>query len=87
MIPLDHEDQGLEFVWEAFVDHTRDEEDLLWLRVRWWGYSEAEDTWEPAGKFDGRKVGQYCRRVGTRPPPTDQEVLATWGTRVPGSLE
>lgn len=87
VIPLDHEDQGLEFVWEAFVDHTRDEEDLLWLRVRWWGYSEAEDTWEPAGKFDGRKVGQYCRRVGTRPPPTDQEVLATWGTRVPGSLE
>jgi len=36
---------GSEFVFERFVDHTWDEEGVLWLLVRWFGYGQEDDTW------------------------------------------
>lgn len=78
LVPLDGEEQGLEVVWEKFVDNCRDKEDQLWGKVRLWGYSPAEDTWETSEKLESRKLLQYCRRVGTRPPPSEAQALAIW---------
>lgn len=78
-VPMDHQESGQEFVWERFVDYDRDPDGQLWLLVRWWGYTEEEDTWEPAEAFDERKVAEYCRRVNVRPPPTRAEAYALWG--------
>lgn len=57
------------------MGHDRDENGDLWLRVRWWGYNETEDTWEPAYKFDRTKVTQYCHRVGTQPPMLEEVAM------------
>ena len=76
VVPLDHDDTGLSFVWERFVGHDRDQDGNLWLLVRWWGYTSEEDTWEPWHKFDRAKVTQYCLRVGTEPPMQEEQALA-----------
>lgn len=75
VVPYDHADTGYSFVWERFVGHDRDENGDLWLRVRWWGYNETEDRWEPAYKFDRTKVTQYCHRVGTQPPMLEEVAM------------
>lgn len=51
VVPLDNEENGLEFVWETFVDICRDMEDLLWDKARLSGYSPEEDIWEPSEKL------------------------------------
>lgn len=76
VVPMDYEDSGTPFVWERFVGHDRDSDGNLWLLVRWWGYAESEDTWEPCHKFDRAKVVQYCERVGTEPPLREEETVA-----------
>lgn len=58
VVPVDREDTGEEYVWERFVDHDKGDDGRLWLLTRWWGYSPAEDTWEPWTKFDRAKVDQ-----------------------------
>lgn len=84
VVPLDHEELSLEFFWEAFVDNSRDEEDLLYVKVRWWGYSPEEDTWKSSETLDSRTLSQYCRRVATRQPPSDAEAAGIWGAPPPG---
>jgi len=37
---------GCEVVFERFVDHTWDDEGVLWLLVRWFGYGPNDDTWQ-----------------------------------------
>lgn len=76
VVPSDHEDIGVSFVWERFVGHDRDQDGELWVLVRWWGYDASEDTWEPAHKFDRAKVIQYCQRVGTEPPMLEEVSIA-----------
>lgn len=76
VVPSDHEDIGVSFVWERFVGHDRDQDGELWVLVRWWGYDAFEDTWEPAHKFDRAKVIQYCQRVGTEPPMLEEVSIA-----------
>ena len=39
-------------------------------RVRWYGYSAEEDTWEPIHHLPRNKVLQYCRSKGL-PIPED----------------
>lgn len=44
VVSLDHEERGLEFVWETLVHKCRDEEDMLCVKVRSWGYSPEGDS-------------------------------------------
>lgn len=46
------------------VDHRVDEDENLEFRIRWKGYSAADDTWEPLGNLDGceHEVQRYCVR-------------------------
>lgn len=76
VVPLDHEDSGLAFVWERFVGHDVDEDGKLWLLIRWCGYAVEEDTWEPRHKLDRAKVIQHCQRVGTEPRMLDEQAIA-----------
>jgi len=55
---------GSEFVFERFVDHTWDEEGVLWLLVRWFGYEPEDDTWQHSGRPPVAAVYRYCRREG-----------------------
>lgn len=47
IVPLDHEDTGVQFVWEHFVGWDRDTDGELWLLVRWWGYAPHEEYLKP----------------------------------------
>jgi len=42
---------GSEFAFEMFVDHTWDEEGVLWFLVRWFGYGPDDDAWQPSGRL------------------------------------
>jgi len=51
-----------EFVFERFVDHTLDEEGVLWLLFRWLGYEAEDNTWQHLGRLQFAAVYRYCRR-------------------------
>jgi hypothetical protein len=52
-----------EFVIDRFVSHARADDDSEWLiRVRWAGFSAADDSWEPARELPAELVGRYERR-------------------------
>jgi hypothetical protein len=52
-----------EFVIDRFVSHARAEDDSEWLiRVRWAGFSAADDSWERARELPTELVGRYERR-------------------------
>jgi len=66
VVPEGHQDSGKEPVWRVFVGHEVAEDGKLLLWTRWWGYETEEVIWEPAHRFDGRKVDEYLQRVGLR---------------------
>jgi len=63
---------GSEFVFEWFVDHTWEEERVLWLLVRWFGYGLEDDTWKHLGRLPVAAVYRYCSRKGLLPQDPDQ---------------
>jgi len=63
---------GPEFVFERFVDHTWDEEGVLWLLVRSYGYGPDDDTWQHSGRLPVAAVYRYCRRKGLIPQDLDK---------------
>lgn len=64
---------GTEFVLEKFVGHEVDSNGNLWLLVRWWGYADEKDTWEPWHKFDRGKVVLSCQRHHLPPPLMEEQ--------------
>ena len=42
-------------------------------RVRWYGYSPSDDTWEPVKHFPRNKLVSYCHRKGVDLPPNIDE--------------
>lgn len=59
-----NETEEPEYVFERIVG-LRKADDGTWLyRVRWYGYSRDDDTWEPAHHLPGNVVRRYHRRVG-----------------------
>jgi len=63
---------GSEFVFERFVDHTWDEEGVLWLLVRWFGYGPEDDTWQHSGRLPVASMYRYCLRKGLLPQDPDK---------------
>jgi len=61
-----------EFVFERIVDHTWDEEGVLWLLVRWFGYGPDDNTWQHSGRLQVAAVYRYCRRKGLLPQDPDK---------------
>lgn len=52
-------------VLDAIVSYNR-KEDLF--KVRWHGYSAADDTWEPPGHLPFNAMASYFRRLKKRNP-------------------
>jgi Chromo (CHRromatin Organisation MOdifier) domain/Integrase zinc binding domain/Integrase core domain len=50
-----------EYVVERIVDVDRDDKGHVVYRVRWEGYTEAEDTWEPEANLPDSLVIKYLR--------------------------
>jgi len=71
---------GSEFVFERFVDHTWNEEGVLWLLVRWFGYAPEDDTWQHSGRLPVAAVYRYCRRKGLLPQDPDK-VVPVWDNK------
>jgi len=71
-VPDELQNGGSEFVLERFVDHTWDEEGVLWLLVRWLGYGLDEDTWQHSGRLPVAAVYRYWRRKGFLPQDPDK---------------
>ena len=63
---------GSEFVFERFVDHTWDEEEVLWLLVRWFGYGPDDDAWQHSRRLLVAAVYPYFRRKGLLPQDPDK---------------
>ena len=63
---------GSEFVFERFVDHTWDEERMLWLLVRSFGYGPEDDTWQHSGRLPVAAVHRYFRRKKLLPQDPDK---------------
>jgi len=70
-VPDARQPGGSKFVFKWFVDHTWDEEGVLWLLVRWFSYGPDDDTWKQSGRLPvaargfSRRTQIRRRRVGT----------------------
>lgn len=61
---------------DHFVDHGHTEEGELVFRVRWLGYAQGDDTWEPIKHLARSQVLRYVRRKKLATPPTLREAQA-----------
>jgi hypothetical protein len=52
-----------EYVVDRIVDHGVDEDGLMRVKVRWYGFTEKEDTWEPVVNLPCHFQRLYARRV------------------------
>jgi Chromo (CHRromatin Organisation MOdifier) domain len=57
-VPLTAVPNNPEFVIDRVVDA-----EAGMFRVRWLGYAETEDTWEPEGNISGHFIRRYWRRL------------------------
>jgi Chromo (CHRromatin Organisation MOdifier) domain len=55
---------SLEFVIDKIVGLRKADDGTWSYKVRWYGYTAADDTWEPAYHLPGNMVRRYHRRVG-----------------------
>jgi len=60
-------------VLERVVDHTWDEERVLWVLVRWFGYGPEDDAWKHSSRLPVAAVYWCCRRKGLLPQDPDKE--------------
>lgn len=65
---------GPGYVFEKFVDHTWDEDGVLWLLVRWCGCGREEGSWQHSGRLPIAAVYRYCRRHRLLPQDRDRAV-------------
>jgi hypothetical protein len=55
-------EEGAEYVVERLLSHGRSTNDEMVIRVRWAGYSEADDSWEKAEYLPLNLVKAYAKR-------------------------
>jgi Chromo (CHRromatin Organisation MOdifier) domain len=63
-IEASHDPEGEEYVVERLVGLRREADGSESYKVRWFGYSRDEDTWQPPANLPPSKVKRYRRRVG-----------------------
>ena len=51
-----------EYVVDKIVDHGVDGEGIMRVKVRWYGFTEKEDTWEPVTNLPRHFLRLYARR-------------------------
>ena len=54
--------ENVQYVIERILSHGRDEMGTPIARVRWAGYTDADDTWEPVSALPHLVVKAYARR-------------------------
>jgi Chromo (CHRromatin Organisation MOdifier) domain len=59
--------EGEEYVIERLVGLRREADGSESYKVRWFGYTREEDTWEPPANLPSSMVQKYRRRVGLSP--------------------
>ena len=55
-------EEGAEYVIERLVSHGRSPNGDVVIRVRWAGYSEADDTWKKIEDLPPNLVKAYAKR-------------------------
>jgi hypothetical protein len=63
-IEAPHDPGNEEYVVERLVGLRREADGSESYKVRWFGYSRDEDTWEPPANLPSSMVQKYSRRVG-----------------------
>ncbi|KAI9726827.1 MAG: hypothetical protein M1828_000683 [Chrysothrix sp. TS-e1954] len=62
------EDGEDEYVVEKIVDHKVDKKGNIKLQVKWEGWPDSDNTWEPEDDFaDLEETKRYYRQIGGRP--------------------
>jgi hypothetical protein len=56
-----------EFVIERLISHGEAEDGKKLIRVRWAGYSNNDDTWEPAENIPHQLIRRYAKRKKVEP--------------------
>jgi hypothetical protein len=56
--------EGAKYVFEKIVGARRGTDGSLRYRIRWYGYSREEDTWEPATHLPSDAIRRYHRKTG-----------------------
>ena len=56
------------YVVQSLTGHRPGEDGFPLFRVRWYGYEDADSTWEPAHHIDYNTVVRYCRKKRIRSP-------------------
>ena len=77
-----YERDGEYYTIQAIVDHKELAPGKYKYRVRWEGYTEADDTWEPPQSFNSpTPIAEYWNKVNTSPSPSSSKKKRTSGTR------
>jgi Chromo (CHRromatin Organisation MOdifier) domain len=56
-----------EFVIERLISHGEAEDGKMLIRVRWAGYSNNDDTWEPAENIPHQLIRRYAKKKNVAP--------------------
>jgi hypothetical protein len=62
--PTPKEAEEPEYVLDKIVELRKAEDGTWSYRVRWYGYTREDDTWEPAAHISDNVIRRYHRRVG-----------------------
>jgi hypothetical protein len=63
--PSPDENPYEEFVIERLLSHGVDDDDKVLIRVHWFGFGSADDTWEPITHPPKHQVERYAKRNKT----------------------
>jgi Chromo (CHRromatin Organisation MOdifier) domain len=62
--PIPTDNDSPEFFIDKIVGLRKADDGTWSYKVRWYGYTAADDTWEPSDHLPGNMVRRYHRRVG-----------------------
>jgi hypothetical protein len=62
--PTPKETDEPEYVMDKIVGLRKADDGTWRYRVRWYGYTREDDTWEPAAHISDNVIRRYHRRVG-----------------------
>ena len=71
-----------EYVIDHLVSHRRDDAGTMHVRVRWFGYDQSADTWEPILHIPRELLRRYVKR--RKLSQSEFGLLSLEGTEVTG---
>ena len=65
------------YIVQTILEHKKHKGNYLY-KVRWKGYDESHDTWEPAAHFtDPKLITEYWQRIGIVPESFSKRKMNT----------